>query len=66
MPPRVHVYESRVGRVDDRSRTVRAVVPEPIAALLGLEHGDRLAWAVEPGTGRVTVDRARVRAPKRQ
>ena len=48
-------FESKAVRSLKRSASIRTTVPEPIAAVLGLEFGDTLIWEVEPGSGRVSV-----------
>ena len=50
-------FESKAVRAIERSDSVRTTVPAPVAALLGVEPGDRLIWTVGPGTGRVSVSK---------
>jgi hypothetical protein len=48
-------FTSRVLRTVKGSSSVRATIPEAVAAILGVEHGSVLIWSIEPGTGRVWV-----------
>ncbi len=51
------VFESKAIRSVRNSPSIRTTVPEPVAALLGLEIGDSILWEVEPGSGKTTVSR---------
>ncbi len=48
-------YESKLVKAIERSASLRTTVPLPIVAVLGLEEGDTMAWAFEPGSIEVTV-----------
>jgi bifunctional DNA-binding transcriptional regulator/antitoxin component of YhaV-PrlF toxin-antitoxin module len=56
-------FESTALRALARSDSLRATVPAPVAALLGLEPGDAIVWSVEPGTGVITVSKKRGESP---
>jgi hypothetical protein len=47
------VYHTKAFRQNDRSRSVRSTIPEPIAVLLGIEHGMALEWRVDGETRKV-------------
>ena len=49
------VYHTKAFRQNDRSRSVRSTIPEPIAVLLGIEHGMELEWRVDGETRKVWV-----------
>ena len=49
------VYWTTAFRQNDRSRSVRSTIPEPIAVLLGVENGTELEWRVDGETRRVWV-----------
>ena len=49
------VYWTTAFRQNDRSRSVRSTVPEPIAVLLGVENGTELEWRVDGETRKVWV-----------
>jgi len=49
------VYWTIAFRQNDRSRSVRSTVPEPIAVLLGVENGTELEWRVDGETRKVWV-----------
>lgn len=53
----VRVFESKAVRSVKGSPSIRTTVPEPVAAILGLEVGDTITWLVEPGSGAVSVGR---------
>jgi hypothetical protein len=42
-------------RQNDRSRSVRATIPEPVAVLLGVEDRTEVEWRVDGETRRVWV-----------
>jgi hypothetical protein len=48
-------FTSKVLQTVPGSPSVRATVPEAIAAILGAVPGSTLVWEVEPGSLRVTV-----------
>jgi hypothetical protein len=49
------VYWTTAFRQNDRSRSVRSTIPEPIAVLLGVENGTELEWRVDGATRKVWV-----------
>ena len=49
------VYWTTVFRSNDKSRSVRSTVPEPIAVLLGVEDRTELEWRVDGETRKVSV-----------
>ena len=51
------VFESKAVRSVKVSPSIRTTVPEPVAAILGLEVGDTIAWSVSPGSGEVSISR---------
>ena len=51
------VFESKAVQSVKGSGSIRTTVPEPVAALLGLEIGDTMLWEVEPGSGMIGVSR---------
>jgi|GEM_PF-6465707 len=51
----VGTFRSKVSKTMERSESVRTTIPEAVAAILGAGPGSTLLWAVEPGSGRVTV-----------
>lgn len=53
----MRTFESKAVQSLKRSQSLRTTVPEAVAALLGLEAGDVIVWAVEPGSGHVAVSR---------
>jgi bifunctional DNA-binding transcriptional regulator/antitoxin component of YhaV-PrlF toxin-antitoxin module len=50
-------FESTALRALARSESLRATVPAPVAALLGIGPGDVIVWTVEPGTATITVSK---------
>jgi hypothetical protein len=48
-------FTSKVLQTVPGSPSVRATVPEAVAAILGAIPGSTLVWEVEPGSLRVTV-----------
>jgi hypothetical protein len=48
-------FKSKVLQTVPGSPSVRATVPEAVAAILGAVPGSTLVWVIEPGSGRVTV-----------
>ena len=58
MPPRtleaVTILQKTMPQLA-RSKSLRSTVPAIVVVLLGLKHGDRLRWAVDPSTGHVSV-----------
>jgi hypothetical protein len=48
-------FTSKVLRTVKGSSSVRATIPEAVAAILGVEDGSVIVWTVEPGSGRVWV-----------
>ena len=50
-------FLSKVQRSKLTSESLRATIPESVAAALGLREGDFLSWTVEPGSTRVVVVR---------
>ena len=57
-------YKVKVQKVEDRSETYRATIPQVVAAILDLQKGDELVWIVDPATRRVTVERGASSPPK--
>lgn len=53
-------FESKAVKSLKRSDSLRTTIPEPVAALMGLEPGDGVVWTVEPGSGSITVLRKEV------
>ena len=49
------VYWTTAFRQNDRSRSVRSTIPEPIAVLLGVENKTELEWLVDGETRKVWV-----------
>jgi len=49
------VYHTTAFRQNDKSRSVRSTIPEPIAVLLGVENGTMLEWRVDGETRKVSV-----------
>jgi hypothetical protein len=49
------VYWTTAFKQNDRSRSVRATIPEPIAVLLGVEDRTEVEWRVDGETRRVWV-----------
>jgi len=49
------VYWTTAFRQNDRSRSVRATIPEPVAVLLGVEDRTEVEWRVNGETRRVWV-----------
>jgi len=47
------VYHTTAFRQNDKSRSVRSTIPEPIAVLLGVENGTKLEWRVDGETRKV-------------
>jgi hypothetical protein len=47
------VYWTTAFRQNDRSRSVRATIPEPVAVLLGVEDRTEVEWRVDGETRRV-------------
>lgn len=50
-------FESTAVRALARSDSLRTTIPAPVAALLGVEPGNVLVWSVEPGTGKIGVEK---------
>jgi hypothetical protein len=48
-------FTSKVLQTVPGSPSVRATVPEAVAAILGAVPGSTLVWEIEPGTGKVRV-----------
>jgi hypothetical protein len=48
-------FTSKVLQTVPGSPSVRATVPEAVAAILGAVPGSTLVWEVEPGSGKVRV-----------
>ena len=51
-------FRSKVQRSKKASESLRATIPESVAATLGIREGDFLSWMVEPGSTRVVVTRS--------
>lgn len=51
------VFTSKIGRSKAESNSLRTTIPEAVAAILGVDDGDRLSWVVEPGGLKVTVSK---------
>ena len=51
----VGTFRSKVLQTVPGSPSVRATIPEAVAAILGAAPGSTLLWSVEPGSLRVTV-----------
>jgi hypothetical protein len=49
------VYWTTAFRQNDRSRSVRSTIPEPVAVLLGIEDRTEVEWRVDGETRRVWV-----------
>ncbi len=49
------VYRSTAFRSNDISRSVRATIPEAVAASLGIGHETKLEWKVDAETRKVSV-----------
>ena len=49
------VYWTTAFRQNDRSRSVRATIPEPVAVLLGVEDRTEVEWRVDGETRKVWV-----------
>lgn len=49
------IFKSKVTRVMPTSSSLRATIPEGVAALIGAEHGSTLLWETEPGSTKVVV-----------
>jgi hypothetical protein len=49
------VYWTTAFKQNDRSRSVRATIPEPVAVLLGIEDRTEVEWRVDGETRRVWV-----------
>ena len=49
------MYHTTAFRQNDKSRSVRSTIPEPIAVLLGVENGTKLEWRVDGETRKVSV-----------
>lgn len=58
-------FESKAVRSVKASLSIRTTVPEPVAAILGLEVGDTLVWEVEPGSGKVSVSKLSSKSSRR-
>lgn len=48
-------FTSKVLQTVPGSPSVRATVPEAVAAILGATPGSTLVWEIEPGSGTVRV-----------
>ena len=55
------VFTSKIGRTKATSDSLRTTIPEAVAAILGVDDGDRLAWTVEPGGLKVIVSKQTAR-----
>lgn len=55
----VGTFRSKVLQNVPGSPSVRATIPEAVAAILGSVPGSTLEWTVEPGTLRVVVSVAK-------
>jgi len=61
-------FTSKVLQTVPGSPSVRATIPEAVAAILGATPGSTLVWQVEPGSGkvRVSVEGAKEKPSKRR
>ncbi len=55
--PRARTYTVKVHRVHERTRTLRCTIPETVAMILDISHGDKVTFEIDPVTRRVTFRR---------
>jgi bifunctional DNA-binding transcriptional regulator/antitoxin component of YhaV-PrlF toxin-antitoxin module len=57
MQPRSRSFKSKVHRILKGSTSLRTVIPQGVAVVLGLEAGDTLEWKAEVGRLSIVVTR---------